>query len=157
MSLSKEVLNFLVAYSAGTGHLAKRAASFPTHDEKGSPDVGLPLQEELRSVLLRGLSEDATVLAGLEHPLGLALELADPLPRNPELVGEFGEGRRILRVEAVAPDEHVTLALGEALYGLAQALGLHLAHHLAGRVGGALVLHEVAELGGVGVLRYGLV
>src|SRR5215210_842333 len=156
MAFSKEVLNFFAACSAGTGHLAKRAASSPTHDKKGSPDVGLPLRE-LRSVLLRGLSEDATVFPGLKHPLGLALELADPLPGDPELVGELGEGRRILRVEAVAPDEHVTLALGEALYGLAQALGLHLAHDLVRRVGGALVLHEVAELGGVGVLRHGLV
>ena len=84
MALSKEVLDFLAACSVSTGHLAKRAASSPRHKGKGSPDVGLPLRE-LRSVLLRGLSEDATVFAGLEHPLGLALELADALAGDPEL------------------------------------------------------------------------
>jgi hypothetical protein len=82
MALSKEVFDFLAACSAATEHLAKRAPSSPTHDEKGSPDVGLP-SRELRLVLLRGLSEDATVFAGLEHPLGLALELAHALPGDP--------------------------------------------------------------------------
>src|SRR5829696_9597284 len=83
-----------------------------------------------------------------EHALGLTLQLPDPLARDVQLVAELGEGGRVAVAEAVTPDQDVSMTLGELLDGLLQPRGLHFAHHLSRRVGGTLVLDEVAELRG---------
>src|SRR5215212_8738867 len=91
------------------------------------------------SVLRRGVLGSQPVLAILEHPLRLALDLPDPLARDLELLAELGEGRGLLAVEAVPPNQDAPMALGEPLYGCPKLGALHLAHHLPRCIGGPLV------------------
>jgi hypothetical protein len=65
-----------------------------------------------------------TVLAVLQHPLGLALGLPDPLPGDAQLFAEFREGGRVMLVEAVAADEFVPCPLRQPLDCGTQALDL---------------------------------
>src|ERR687889_2509055 len=102
-------------------------------------------------------AEDVAVLAAGQHALGLALHLTDALARDAELVAELRQRRRLPVAEAVALDEHVAMALGQALYGLGEPFQLHLAQDLPGHLGGPLVLHELAYLRGLGVGAHGLV
>src|SRR5215217_7696453 len=88
-------------------------------------------------------------LCAFEPSLGLALELPDPLPRDLELLAYLGEGSGLPIFEAVAPDQDVTMALGEPLDCLLEGDSLHLAHHLASCVGPPLVLDELPDLRGV--------
>ena len=71
------------------------------------------------------MARDLAVLAGPQHPLRLALELADALPGDAELITELRESGGILVVEPVATDQDVPVALGESLYGLAELGRLH--------------------------------
>src|SRR5215208_5336300 len=95
------------------------------------------------SVLRRGVLGSQPVLAVLEHPLRLALDLPDPLARDLKLLAELGEGRGLLPVEAVPPNQDAPMALGEPLYGRLEAFGLHISHHLTGRIRGPLILEEL--------------
>jgi hypothetical protein len=61
---------------------------------------------------LRGAAEDHAEFAAAEHPLGLALQLADPFPGDAELVAKLGERRGVAVAEAVAADQDVPVALG---------------------------------------------
>src|SRR5918998_364990 len=126
-------------------------------NKEGSPEDRDSLLTRSCVVLSGGVAGDLTVLAGPQHPLRLALELADALPGYAELLAELRESCRVLVVEAIATDQHVPVALGESLYGLAKLGCLHLPHHRSGRVGCPLVLDELAELRAVVVRGEGLI
>src|SRR5918997_2154148 len=93
-----------------------------------------------------GVPEDAAVLARLEDTLGLALELADALAGDVQLLAQFGEGCGLAVVQAVAPDEHVPRPLGKVVDGLLEVGRLHLAHDSVRGVRDLLVLDKVPEL-----------
>src|SRR5215207_7036285 len=78
--------------------------------------------------------------------LGLALELPDPFPRDREFLAERCEGSGFPLVEAVAPDEDVSMAFGEPLDSLLEEGSFDLAYDLACRVGAALIFDEFFEL-----------
>src|SRR5215216_2637598 len=91
------------------------------------------------SVLRRGVLGSQPVLAVLEHPLRLALDLPDPLARDLELLAELGEDRGLPAVEAVPPNQDAPMAFGEPLYGRPKLGVLYISHHLPRRVGGPIV------------------
>src|SRR5829696_10051496 len=99
---------------------------------------------------LRGLSGCREVVPEValipEYPLGLALELPDPLAGDRKLLAQISEGSWLLAVKAVAADEDAALALGEPLDGLHKAARLQVPHHLADHPRLALVLHNIAHL-----------
>src|SRR5829696_6782339 len=99
---------------------------------------------------LRGLSGCREVVPEValipEYPLGLALELPDPLAGDRKLLAQISEGSWLLAIKAVAADEDATLALGESLDGLHKATRLQLPHHLADHPRLALVLEKIAHL-----------
>src|SRR3712207_4984737 len=93
---------------------------------------------------LRGAAKDHAELSASEHALGLALELPYALARDAELVGELGEGGGVAVAQAVAPHQHVAVALGQPPDGLLQGAHLHLAYDGARHLRGPLVLYELA-------------
>src|SRR4028118_1240080 len=103
------------------------------------------------TAFLRRSAEDRAGLAPGEHPLGLALGLADALAGDAELVGELGQRRGVAVTEAVAADQDVLVPVGQALDGLLERTELDVPDHDAGDLGGPLVLYELAELRAVAV------
>src|SRR5829696_830687 len=99
---------------------------------------------------LRGLSGCREVVPEValipEYPLGLALELPDPLAGDRKLLAQISEGSWLLAIKAVAADEDTALALGEPLDGLHKAARLQLPQHLADHPRLALVLEKIAHL-----------
>src|SRR5918998_3646790 len=110
-----------------------------------------------RSLCYR-IAEGPSVLPALKHLHRFALYLADPLPRNLQLVRELGKCGRLEAYQPIPAHQDVAYPLGQTLYGLLEVLGLHLADHLARGVRGSLVLDELAQLrrGGV-VASYRLI
>src|SRR3712207_8378522 len=100
---------------------------------------------------LRRPAEHRAELAAGEHALGLALELADALAGDPELVAELGQRRGVAVAEAVAPDQDVLVPVGQPLDGLLERTELYVTDHDAGHLGGPLVLDKLAELRAVAV------
>src|SRR5829696_7786811 len=95
-------------------------------------------------IALRGAAEEHSELSATEHALGLALQLADALAGDPELLAQLGEGRGVAVAEAVTPDQDVPVTLGEPLDGLLQGAYLYLPDDRARHLGGALVLDQLA-------------
>src|SRR3954466_11358797 len=91
-------------------------------------------------------AQGLSVFTGSQHPLGLALQLPDPLARDCELLTELGERCRVAIIKAVTAHQDVPMTLRELLYGLTELCGLQLPHHRACGVRGLLVLDEIAEL-----------
>src|SRR4028119_880903 len=103
------------------------------------------------TAFLRRSAEDRAELAAGEHPLGLALELADALAGDAELVAELGQRRGVAVAEAVATDQDVLVPVGQALDGLLERTELDVPDHDASDLGRPLVLDELAELRAVAV------
>src|SRR5215203_1313270 len=76
---------------------------------------------------------------------GLALELADTLTRDPELLADRLQ-RHLLAVEAEPQLQDATLPLGQVLQGLPYLVPPHRVPGLLGRVLGAGIGEQVAEL-----------
>src|SRR5918997_5712223 len=127
------------------------------NQNRGGPRDRAPRPDKLSPLGSGGAEGAAAELADGEHALGLALDLADALAGDTELVGELGEGGHALVAEAVAPVQSEPVAFREPFDGLLQARGLDLAYHLAGGVRGALVGDELPHLGAVGLRTCGLV
>src|SRR3712207_244394 len=79
---------------------------------------GLPCITKARRIGLGRVAEGRCVLTFPQHPFGLLLQLPDPLLGDAQFLAEMGDGGGLLVVEAVAPYQHVPLALGQALHGL---------------------------------------
>src|SRR4028119_1705471 len=99
------------------------------------------------TAFLRRSAEDRAELAAGEHPLGLALELADALAGDAELVGELGQRRGVAVTEAVAADQDVLVPVGQALDGLLERTELYVPDHDAGDLGRPPLLDGPAGLG----------
>src|ERR671916_385875 len=106
---------------------------------------------------LRRPAEHRAELAAGEHALGLALELADALAGDAELVGKLGKRRGVAVAETVAPDQDVLVPVGQALDGFLERSELYVPDHHAGDLGRLIVLDKLAELGAVAVRRERLV
>ncbi len=92
-----------------------------------------PLHRVLQGALGCCAAKGQPILATFDHPLGLTLELVDPLPGNAQFIAELGQGGVLTVVEAISPYQYVPVALRKPLYGCLEPFCLHLAHHLSSR------------------------
>src|SRR5829696_4926618 len=67
----------------------------------------------LRHCAMNGL----TVLPISKPPKRFALYLSDPLPRNTQLLAEFGEGGSLYTTQTISAHQHVAVALSQPLHG----------------------------------------
>src|SRR5215208_5297760 len=99
---------------------------------------------ELRSLSDR-VAEGPSVLPALEPLHRFALYLADPLPRNPQLVRELGQRGRLEAYQPIPAHQDVAYPRGQTRSGRLELLSLHRAEHRARGVRYPLVLEELAQ------------